>query len=1295
MNSPSSTATPLCDQSSSRPLWRGWAHRFGHALVTIWALAASVATVAPTPALARALADQPLFTNTAVPGNLVLALSVEFPTVVSVAHIGADNYSSANTYLGYFDPGKCYAYVYNANELLRYFAPAGSAVNRACTGSDDSKWSGNFLNWATMQTIDPFRWALTGGYRSTDTATETILEKARASGQGGTGNFPNKSLGSTLIAGATPFSGTTFKMRIQGLGNKMRFSTGSGDAGGATSSDAYDPAAAVDGTKVYDLSVRVKVCDSSAGAGGVESNCKQYPSGNWKPIGLIQEYSDRIRYSAFGYLNDDDLKRDGGVLRARQKFVGPQVTIPGSPPQTNAASEWNASTGVYVRNPDSTDASDTATAYGVAVDDSGVVNYLNKFGQVVQGNFKTYDPVGELYYAALRYLRNKGNVSAWTSPGTANTATKTTWVDGFPVITTWDDPIEFSCQRNFVLGIGDVNTHADKNVAATGASTTNEPTKPSEVTADTEVNAVSMSNKVGTMQGIANLGTTSPYNGCCTNNSALMAGLAYDANTRDIRLDDPKKPNTVGRQTVQTYWLDVLEYSTYKKNNQFYLAAKYGGFKVPTGFDPLTRTDALPESWWHTNTDTVGSGTTAQPRPDNYFTASRPDQVVDGLTQAFANIAAALKAYTTSFSTALPQVSVSGNASFAAQFDSENWTGELVASELSFDPSTGAPSQTPAWNFSTKLAAQLTGTGWDSGRRVISFNRSTGLGVPFRSANLDSTDYGKLDTAYRAGDDKQDYLNYLRGQRLHEQGSTDTSSAKAYRTRAGLLGDVVGSKARPVGPPSLQYSDASNPGYSSFKSSASTRPTVIYVGSNGGMLHAINGALTGTDAGKELFAYVPSALFDGPTAAPGTDGLAALGNPTFVHHYYVNATPAAFDVDFGRTDGGSGTADWRTVLIGGLGKGGRSYYAIDVTNPAGMTTEALAAAKVLWEFTDSDLGYTYGEPLMIKSPRHGGKWVLVLPSGYNNSGGRGFIFIVNPRTGALIEKMTLESSVTSADGLAHLNAYLLDRTDGKADAIYAGDLSGNVWRADLTVPLPNSMPTTRIDASYAVKAIAKLTNASTQAQPVTTRPLIEVDPRSGRRYVLVGTGVMLDNTDVSSSQQQSFYAIVDGKANAFGVAADLPAGVSYPVTRAAMADNTTLTDDISFNPATQVGWYIELGTGAGSVGWRVLGDPASAFGLVSFAASLPNADVCNPSGISRIYAVNFGTGKSVLTSAGTVINYYTGIAGMVTDLRFYTVAGTPRLVVGSDTGELKVPPWNFSAAGTIRRLNWREVPIRN
>lgn len=168
------------------------------ALLALSLLCANLPATAQT-----SLADQPVFTSIQVPGNLALALSVEFPTALGVAH--NVTYASASTYLGYFDPDKCYNYTYNSvTPGNSYFQPAGAATTHTCS----SKWSGNFLNWATMQTIDPFRWALTGGYRSQDDSTTTILERAWASGQGGTA--PDRSItSSSIIAGATPMSWAT------------------------------------------------------------------------------------------------------------------------------------------------------------------------------------------------------------------------------------------------------------------------------------------------------------------------------------------------------------------------------------------------------------------------------------------------------------------------------------------------------------------------------------------------------------------------------------------------------------------------------------------------------------------------------------------------------------------------------------------------------------------------------------------------------------------------------------------------------------------------------------------------------------------------------------------------------------------------------------------------------------------------------------------------------------------------------------------------------------------------------
>ena len=1370
------------------------------------------------------LADQPVFATSNVPGNLALALSVEWPTASRTAH--TDNYSSAATFLGYFDPNKCYSYQIDttANGVSTvdkgdssYFYPAGVAANRTCVGANANMWSGNFLNWAATSTIDPFRWAMTGGRRVVDTAATTILEKGWHSGQG---LFDDRDLPVAEIAGATPFkTASRLGVSVGGRGFKMRLSmTGGGarsfsaqyfnnvdlsgaaiatvpnDSGyhdwgtgrpttginadnfsarflgtftapetgsytfrtvsddgirlwvdalntgtfnnqnreinnwvdhGSTTDDTapismvagqtyriridyYErgggavmqllwrkPSASAfiafnDDSGDTDYTMRTKVCDATA-PGGVEANCRQYGNG-WKPEGLIQQYSRQMRFSAFGYLNQSGNDRDGGVMRARQKFVGPIRPVPGLPDEVNTdALEWSSTDGVFVRNPDAADATATSGS-GVTISDSGVINYLNKFGQLIPGNYKSNDPVGELYYAALRYFRNLGNVPEWSNI-TATGATRATQLDGFPVITNWNDPIQYSCQRNFVLGIGDIYTHADKNVPG-NTNSADEPALPTAVSSDPNpISAVTSTNRVGVLQSMGtDLGTRTNVSGnCCSNNSARMAGLAFDANINDIRPDVASQANTIGKQTVQTYWVDVLE-QNFQANNQFYLAAKFGGMKAPQDFAWASATPAsIRKEWWSTSGETLRdtrlSGAAAtQDRPDNYFTAGRPDTMVSGLKRAFASIANDIKSFTTSFALSTVQVSSLGAASYAAQYDSNGWTGVVSARQVTFT-SAGVPTSTAAWTTAGAFETQLSGTGWDTGRRIVTWNGSAG--VPFRSGSLPAGQLQLLDTPWTStsGDDSANYLNYLRGDRTNER-TSDGDSTQPYRHRNGLLGDVVNAKVTPVGPPSFTFSESVNPGYAAFKTAKASRPTMLYVGANDGMLHAFVGGLTDTDSGKEQFAYVPKAVFGGPSGTPTLNGLVQLGNPNYEHRYYVDATPVAFDVDLNNAGGtftstSAATSRWRSLLIGGLGKGGKSYYALDITDPATITTEAIAQTKVKWEFTDSTMGFSYGSPLVVKTAKYG--WVVVLTSGYNNSDGYGYIYLVNPDTGVLLEKMR---TGTASNGLAQATAYVQDFTDGIADAIYAGDLNGQVWRFDVSAARGST-------GSY--PAPLKLATVSTTggvAQPITTQPLVEIDPRSKRRYLMFGTGQLLDTVDINSATEQTFYAIVDGTATRFGTAGDLPSGIAYPITRADLTavTNADLVGNAAIDFANKAGWRLDLGvngSGSAATGWRVIANPSSVNGIVAFTSLLTTGNACSPAGQSRVYGIDFAKGKSALTDAPNGFNFYDSA---ITDLRFVNVDRNTRLVAGDVEGVLKNVGITPQTPGTLRLLNWREIP---
>ena len=217
--------------------------------------------------------------------------------------------------------------------------------------------------------------------------------------------------------------------------------------------------------------VRVKVCDPSI---GVEGDCKKYSDGaTWKPIGVLQENSDSMRFGVTSYfMNNGGAANTGGgisdiddaVLRSEAKFVGPMERLLSGTTGINARTEWNDADGTFITNPDSSNSDTMTTPWGAAPANSGVINYINKFGTSAQ-YYKTYDDIGKLYYETLRYLRGGYGISGGKGPTTAfYNGAKLANSDGFPVIKNWDDPIQYSCQKNYIITMGDAHTWCDKRL---------------------------------------------------------------------------------------------------------------------------------------------------------------------------------------------------------------------------------------------------------------------------------------------------------------------------------------------------------------------------------------------------------------------------------------------------------------------------------------------------------------------------------------------------------------------------------------------------------------------------------------------------------------------------------------------------------------------------------------------------------------------------------------------------------------------------------------------------------------
>ena len=122
-----------------------------------------------------------------------------------------------------------------------------------------------------------------------------------------------------------------------------------------------------------------------------------------------------------------------------------------------------------------------------------------------------------------------------------------------------------------------------------------------------------------------------------------------------------------------------------------------------------------------------------------------------------------------------------------------------------------------------------------------------------------------------------------------------------------------------------------------------SRPPMLYVGANDGMLHALNAT-----TGAEQFAFIPNGVFS---------NLYNLTAPLYNqnHLFFVDGSPQSGDVQFS-------DSSWHTILVGGENGGGKTIYALDVTTPASTITENLVASSALWEFTDVDMGLSYSQP---------------------------------------------------------------------------------------------------------------------------------------------------------------------------------------------------------------------------------------------------------------------------------------------------------------------------------------------
>ena len=721
---------------------------------------------------------------------------------------------------------------------------------------------------------------------------------------------------------------------------------------------------------------------------------------------------------------------------------------------------------------------------------------------------------------------------------------------------------------------------------------------------------------------------------------------------------------------------------------------------------PTPASDAIEniDDLWHTAVN--GRGT--------YFSAANPSDLSLGLTSALAGVSAR-RGSASAATTSTAFITQGDNFLFHSSFISQQWVGELTRQELVL--ATGLVNPTVDWKAQAKLDVQ-------TNRNIYYFNNAststtnTNLS-PFLWGNLNTTQKSYFgltqiqtltqscalgatclsvaDQTLAAG---SNLVNYIRGDRANEGALADNT--KYYRQRQHLLGDIVNSESAYVKGALSTFADF---GYSAFMSSTpiALRKAMVYVGANDGMLHAFNagGAIVtaGDGSGEEAWAFIPSFVM------PNLYKLADKGYD-LKHQYYVDGTPVAGDICIsGCTD--AATAVWKTILVGGLNLGGRGYYALDITDPANP--------KALWEFTDVNMGYSYGNPKIAKLKN--GTWVVLATSGYNNvapdapfGDGQGHLYVLDAATGTLINDIpTMVGTTAAPSGLARIDVVLAaPGVDATAAVAYGGDLQGNLWRFDIN-GADTQLTARWVDigaTGFDAQLLATLHDSLGNAQPITGKPLLTLV--GSTLVVIVGTGRYLGSSDLADTSQQSLYAIQDtfpsGTTPSVAIWGDprtqgtfvkqvqttgtCPVGAT-PSTCSAGA-SVALSTNNAVNWSTNGGWYFDFA----HVGERVNTDPDIAMGTVVLTTNIPGSSSCTVGGESYLYFINYINGGSVTTNGvvGRKLGNELASNPKIIHLPASSGGGIKGCVQGSAGGDANctdIPTKKMT--GTPRRVSWREL----
>ncbi len=650
------------------------------------------------------------------------------------------------------------------------------------------------------------------------------------------------------------------------------------------------------------------------------------------------------------------------------------------------------------------------------------------------------------------------------------------------------------------------------------------------------------------------------------------------------------------------------------------------------------------------------------------FFAQDPSQLTNALKTVRKYIQE--KAYSLT-SAAIPLVRlIDHDVAYITSLETPSWNGNLKEYQLNedgtlpVDPVTKLVNENPIWDAGVMLNQKS-----PDDRKIYTYLGGAGIGeFKLSNSNLTKEALGVPDDVNR-----NKLINHVRGIDAYDlNGNGNTTEARDWK-----LGDIFHSNPVIVGEPSRFFVDecfntCSN-GSTSFYDNNKNRTKVILVGANDGMLHAFNAS-----TGEEIWGFIPKSL------------LSNLLSMVSTHTYYVDSSPKVADVWVDSNgDNVKSANEWKTVLLSGLRKGGKTYFALDITDTLNP--------KYLYEFpkpTDSQtlgrVGQSWSEPAIGRVKIESGgslieKWVAFIGGGfdYTNSTGKAF-YVIDINNGDIIKEFYGLSGMNYS--FAAPPVVVDTNSDGYVDKVYIGDLGGQMWVFDVSFdPTPN---TGKSDSQWTGKRLFTAPVSVSETHRIYYQTVVAFD-RYRNPWVYFGTGDREYPKDDSNGPER-FYAVKDDGKGTDGLG-------TYPLAETNLSDVTSLN---TFNPTTSEGWYIRLGVAGNPPFEKVLAKP-SVFNRLLYFTTYTYTGATNPCSVAgggKLYMVEYLSGGGALAVndlsdfAGTPSSRSTDIGSGIPSAPTISVnlKGNASVNVGTTSNQV-FSDEIFSPTATKQIIYWREV----